>query len=149
MICQSCGIEAQTRHVAFYQNIGMLIMRQMRSIEGNLCKSCIHSYFWKLTSLTLLTGWWGTISFFINPFLVLNNVFRYIFCLGMHPVSPDARQPELSEADVTMLHDYQAEIIERLNQHEKREAIAEDIAERTGLTPGQVWIYAAWLESHC
>ena len=34
MICQSCGVEAPTKYVAFYQNIGMLVMRTHR-LENN------------------------------------------------------------------------------------------------------------------
>lgn len=39
MICQSCGVEAPTKYVAFYQNIGALVMRFTRSAEGRMCKS--------------------------------------------------------------------------------------------------------------
>jgi hypothetical protein len=30
MFCQSCGVEAHTKYVAFYQNIGALFMRFTR-----------------------------------------------------------------------------------------------------------------------
>lgn len=40
------------------------------------------------TRTTFLLGWWGTISSIIIPFLRLNNVFRYLSCLGMAPVPP-------------------------------------------------------------
>jgi hypothetical protein len=83
MQCQACGRHAPTKYVEFYQNIGMLVVRSMRSIRGNLCKHCIKKYAFKMTGLTLLTGWWGMISFVINPFLILNNMFRYAMSLGM------------------------------------------------------------------
>jgi len=83
MPCQACGRNAPTKYVEFYQNIGMLVVRSMRSVRGNLCKRCIKKYFLKLTGLTLLTGWWGMISAIINPFLILNNVFRYLASLRM------------------------------------------------------------------
>jgi hypothetical protein len=83
MYCESCGAEAETRHVAFYQNIGALIVRFTGSAEGNFCKSCIHRYFWSMTATCLFLGWWGIISFIINPFFILNNVVRYLCCLGM------------------------------------------------------------------
>jgi hypothetical protein len=50
------GNEAPVKYVEFYQNIGMLIMRQHRSVKGNLCKRCIHGQFWKLTSVTVAIG---------------------------------------------------------------------------------------------
>ncbi len=83
MFCQSCGAEAPTKHVAFYQNIGALVMRFTRAVEGNLCKSCIHRHFWKFTLVNVTLGWWGLHSLIITPFFLLNNLFRYLSCLGM------------------------------------------------------------------
>src|SRR4051812_18696082 len=83
MYCESCGVEADTRHVAFYQNIGALIVRFSSSAEGYFCKPCIRRYFWSMTTVNLLLGWWGIISFIINPFLILNNILRFLGCLGM------------------------------------------------------------------
>ena len=81
--CESCGIAAETKYVEFYENIGLIFMRQHRSVKGNLCKSCIDFHFWNSTGKTMLLGWWGIISFFITPFILLNNFFRFIFTLGM------------------------------------------------------------------
>jgi hypothetical protein len=88
MYCQACGSKAPTKHVTFYQNIGLLILRLSKSIDGELCKPCVHKYFWEFTSINLLLGWWGIISFFFNWFFLLNNVVQYLGCLGMP--SPDA-----------------------------------------------------------
>ncbi|WP_410971682.1 hypothetical protein, partial [Salmonella sp. SAL4437] len=30
-------------------------------------------------------GWWGFISFFVTPLVLLNNIGRYLLCLGMAP----------------------------------------------------------------
>ena len=35
MICQACGVEAPTKYVEFYQNIGAIFMRFHKSIQGN------------------------------------------------------------------------------------------------------------------
>src|SRR5262249_21010315 len=56
MICHACGLEAPTKQVTFYQNIGMLLAHQRSWVEGELCKRCIHHYFWKFSSITLLVG---------------------------------------------------------------------------------------------
>jgi hypothetical protein len=141
MICQTCGVEAPTKYVSFHQNIGMLVMRQSRSISGNLCKSCIHSNFWQLTGITFFLGWWGVHSMIITPFLLLNNIGRYLFCLPMEPVPPGAAPPELSDGDVEKLSPYAKEIFDRLGQDEDLASIAADIARLSGLTPGQVVIY--------
>lgn len=81
--CQSCFLPAETKYVEFHENIGMVFMRQHRAVKGNLCKSCIDYYFWNLTGKTMLLGWWGIISFIVTPFILLNNLFRFIFTTGM------------------------------------------------------------------
>jgi hypothetical protein len=98
MRCEVCGVEAETRHVTFYQNIGALVVRFPSTVEGNLCKSCIHSHFWSMTTVSLLLGWWGVISFLLNPFFILNNLIRYLLCLGMKPPS---RTPARDEGPPT------------------------------------------------
>ena len=83
MTCQVCGIDAPTRWVAFYQNIGMLVTRQWSHVEGNLCRRCIGKYFRSYTLTSLFLGWWGVISFCVTPFILLNNVIRYLMALGL------------------------------------------------------------------
>lgn len=141
MICQSCGIEAPTKYVAFYQNIGALVVRFSKSVEGELCKSCIHRYFWSLTGTTLVAGWWGYISFVVTPFFLLNNIFRYLTCLPMPPVPLGATQPELTEEAIEKLRPYTDELVGRLNEGGKFKEVAEDIAYQAGVTPGQVACY--------
>jgi len=140
MICQSCGVEAPTRYVAFYQNIGALIMRYSTRIEGNLCKSCIHKHFWKMTLVNLTLGWWGTISLFVTPFILLNNLGRYMICLFM-PSAHGATRPQLTPDAVARLGPHTDEIIRRLNAREPAATLLDDIATRAGVTPGQVSLY--------
>lgn len=83
--CQGCGAAAQTRYVSFHQNIGLVAFRLHSSIDGQLCKHCIDSHFWKKTLVTLALGWWGVISFLVTPFILLNNVVRYLSSRGMEP----------------------------------------------------------------
>ncbi|HVX86200.1 MAG TPA: hypothetical protein VH253_15560 [Phycisphaerae bacterium] len=81
--CQACGRNAPTKHVRYYQNIGMLFMRQLRTVDGSFCKRCSRHFFLKLTGLTLVTGWWGLISAIMNPFLIINNVVRFVGTLSL------------------------------------------------------------------
>lgn len=141
MICQACGVEAPTKYVAFHQNIGALVMRFSKSAEGNLCKSCIHSTFWQYTLINFCLGWWGMISLIVNPFFILNNVFRYIFCLGMEPVPPDAVQAELTEESVERLGPHTDELIDMLNAGEEFERVAEKMSLKANVTQGQVALY--------
>lgn len=86
-ICQACGrVAPEVKYVELYQNIGMLITRHQKSIEGKLCKQCISEYFWKFTGVTVFFGWWGAISFFATICFLLNNIGRYLFSLSMKSI---------------------------------------------------------------
>jgi hypothetical protein len=141
MICQSCGVEAPTKFVAFYHNIGALFVRFSKSIEGELCKSCIHRYFWSFTGMNLVLGWWGTISLLATPFFILNNVFRYMTSLTMPAIPPDATQPQLTDEAIEKLRPYTNELIDWLNQGGEFKEVVQDIASIAGVTPGQVVCY--------
>jgi hypothetical protein len=141
MICQVCGIEAPTKYVAFYQNIGALIMRFSKSIEGNLCKKCIHEYFWSFTGTTLLLGWWGMISLIISPFLIINNVGRYLFCLGMPPVPPDAVAPTLTSEAIEKIKPHVQHLFDRLNAGVSVAEASTEVAELAGVRPAQVILF--------
>jgi hypothetical protein len=141
MICQNCGVEAPTKYVEFYHNIGALVMRFWGCIKGNLCKSCIHRHFWKFTAINLFLGWWGVISFIVTPFFILNNTFRYLTCLFMPGVPLGATAPELTEAVVEKLGPHTDALVEQLNRGTPLPQVAEDIAMRAMVTPGQVVLY--------
>ncbi len=141
MICEKCGIEAPTKYVAFYQNIGLLVMRMMYSTEGHLCKPCIHGTFWQYFAVNLTLGWWGIISLIINPFLILNNVGRYVMCLGMEGPAPGAVSPELTDAAIDRIHPHTQSLIDKLNAGESYEKAVSDIAMASGTSPGQVALY--------
>jgi hypothetical protein len=74
--------------VTFHQNIGLLVMRFSKTLEGHFCKSCIHKSFWEFTVINLSLGWWGLISLFVTPYFILGNIVEYISVLGMPPVPP-------------------------------------------------------------
>jgi hypothetical protein len=80
-ICQTCRKLAPVHHVSFHQQIGAVILRFSRNVEGELCQDCVNHYFWSMTGVTLLLGWWGVISLFITPFVLLGNLFNYFEAL--------------------------------------------------------------------
>ncbi len=141
MICQDCGIEAPTKYVSFYQNIGALVMRFTKNIDGYLCKSCIHKHFWQMSLITLAVGWLGIVSLIIAPFILLNNIIRYIFCLTMPAVPPGAMPPVLSDEAVDRISPHARTLFERVEQGEKMEVVTESIAQQAGVSPGQVVLY--------
>jgi hypothetical protein len=143
VICQACGVEAPAKHVEFHQNIGALVMRYHKCIKGNLCKRCVHKYFWSTTSTTVAIGWLGTISLVLAPCFVINNLARYLAALGMPPVPPGATPPIVTDEVGQRLGPKLDEIFGRLNRLEDLSAVARDIAPGCGVTPGQVVKFVA------
>lgn len=75
--CQVCGQTRSITPAKFDRNIGMLVLRQTRSIQGNMCKSCLGNKFWEYTGLNLLLGPWGMISLVVTPIYLITNVVMY------------------------------------------------------------------------
>lgn len=75
--CQVCGSMRQTTLVKFQRNIGMLVLRQTRVIQGNMCKTCVRSKFWDFTVKNLLLGPWGMISLIVTPIYLVTNIVEY------------------------------------------------------------------------
>ena len=60
------------------QNIGVLIMRFPKTVQGFLCKRCISKYFWNMTLVSFFFGWWGLISFFYTLFSIPQNIVVFL-----------------------------------------------------------------------
>ena len=65
-------------YASFHQNIGTLVMRFGKSIEGNMCSSCLSNNFWSYTLITVAVGWFGLISIVVAPIYVILNVVSCI-----------------------------------------------------------------------
>jgi hypothetical protein len=141
MICQACGVEAPTKYVSFHQNIGALVVRFSKSVEGRLCKRCVHKYFWSLTGTTFFLGWWGTISFLVTPFFLLNNMVRYTTCLTMPAVPEGAEPPVLTDEAVERIRPHAQRLFDGLNDGRKLEDVANEIAELSGASLAQVVLF--------
>ena len=76
--CQGCGFSVPVAKVKLHQNIGLLVARRSKSVEGRFCKNCINKYFAQFTFVTLVFGWWGIISFFMTIAFLINNVFYFL-----------------------------------------------------------------------
>lgn len=81
--CECCGMLSETKYIHFCENKGFIVMRSYKSVKGNLCRYCINYFFWNMTGVTFLLGWWGLISAIVTPFILLNNIFRYLSSFGI------------------------------------------------------------------
>jgi hypothetical protein len=76
--CQICGNMRQTSQVTFNHNIGMVILRQTRTIQGSMCKTCMRSKYWEYMGKNLLLGPWGIISVIVTPIYMVTNTVTYV-----------------------------------------------------------------------
>jgi hypothetical protein len=59
----------------------MLVARQTRSIQGNMCKTCIGRKFWDFTVKNIVFGPWGVISLVVTPIYLVTNTVSYVSAL--------------------------------------------------------------------
>jgi hypothetical protein len=148
MICQVCGVEAPTRHITMYRNIGLLVMRLSETTDANVCKPCLHGTFWKYTAINMTLGWWGVISFIVTPFFMINNVVYYLMNLGMESPAPNASSPQINQAVWDAIEPHTDYLIQRMSAGHDFRAVSEDVAMRAGVTPGQVALFVQTLIAH-
>jgi hypothetical protein len=141
MICQACGIEAPTRKVFFVQHIGAIVMFFHKRIGGLFCRSCVNRYFTEYFFKTLFLGWWGIISVFVTPVVLLIDLANYFRAWTLAPVPVGAVVPQLTEGVIARVQPHVGELIERLNKSEPLEKVAADIGAKASVTPGQVVRY--------
>jgi hypothetical protein len=80
--CQVCGSMRQTSPVTFHRNVGMLVVRQTRMIQANMCKTCLGKKFWDFTVKNIVFGPWGVISLIVTPIYLITNTVNYFSALG-------------------------------------------------------------------
>jgi DnaJ-like protein len=71
--CELCG-SAPAVAVVIRQETGKIIWRTRRRMEGTFCRECGLALFRSMQNRTLITGWWGVLSFFVNIGSVLGNL---------------------------------------------------------------------------
>ncbi len=149
MRCQSCGDSGPTKHVVFYQNIGMVIMRSSKTVEGELCKACINQVFWKFTLTTAVLGWWGMISLIVTPLFLINNIGRFLGTISMkpHAIAPPAPHPtaDLTEHARARLTPFITEIQHRISAGEAKDVVCGSVARRAGVSALQAELMASEL----
>jgi hypothetical protein len=81
----------------------------------------------------------------VTPFILLNNIVRYLGTLRLQPPSIGATNARLTDVTLTKIQPYTKEIVERIGLGEKLEYVAQNVATRAGVTAEQVILYAAAL----
>ena len=141
MICQACGVEAPTQKVFFVQHIGAVVMYFHKRIGGLFCRNCVRKYFSEYTLKTLFLGWWGVISVFATPVVLLINIFNWFRAWSLPPVPAGAVAPRLTDDAINRIHPLSSDMLGQLNGGKALPLVASDIALKAGVTPGQVMRY--------
>jgi len=81
--CEACGVHGETKRVNIMYNVGMLVVRFHKTMNGNLCKRCIGDYFFRYSLTTMFLGWWGVISFVVSCVTLPMNLYYFCTSLGM------------------------------------------------------------------
>jgi hypothetical protein len=89
----------------------------------------------------LFFGWWGVISMFATPIVLLIDLVNFARAWTLAAVPMDAVAPQLTEAVITKIQPYAGELVERLSAGEPLEKVAGEIAKKASITPGQVVRY--------
>ena len=139
--CQACGMSAPTKYVEFDKVFCVVFFVRKTPLKGNLCRRCIHKYFWEFTLMTLLMGWWGIFSFFMTIVAIPKNVFGYVKIFGLESSSSRYSSDALSSGSKQKLGRYKEEILSRILAGESPRRVASDIAAMTSVSHDQILLY--------
>lgn len=73
--CRFCG-SVPAADVTFRGHRGIILIMQFLRTSGPMCRDCGLAVFRRMTARTLLQGWWGWLSFFITPLVLLSNLAK-------------------------------------------------------------------------
>jgi hypothetical protein len=86
--CQNCGC-SPVHEGALHRQTGMILMRRHFRRSVTACRDCGLSIARKWQNQTLLQGWWGLISFFVNFYYVAANAATiHSFARLAKPIPP-------------------------------------------------------------
>lgn len=81
--CEACGRAEPSASLKFFKNTGLIIIFSLESDGGTLCRSCGLELFTRMTGHTVLFGWWGMVSFFVNWLLLANNLGNAVWAMTL------------------------------------------------------------------
>jgi hypothetical protein len=94
-----------------------------------------------MTLLTAVAGWWGIVSAVLNPFILVSNIIHFARTRKLAPPAPNATAPTLTQEAISKIKPYSVDIFTRLSTQDPADEIASYIAQKAGVTQGQVLLY--------
>lgn len=92
--CMICG-RGPAAEVTFRSVIGMILAFKWSKVQGRLCHDCGIAAGRDTLNRTMLTGWWGFISFFFNVYAVGVNLVGINKVEGLAPPTGEPARPPL------------------------------------------------------
>ena len=72
-----CGKTPATQ-ITVRRHQGMLLMQRFFKARPTLCRACGEGILRNWTGKTLVQGWWGYVSFFVNWFVLAANLAAWL-----------------------------------------------------------------------
>lgn len=91
--CQVCeGTPAIP--IRFLSHQGMIVLYRQITYRGSFCRDCGLSVFRRVMNRTLLVGWWGIISVFLNIYAIIVDLVSWRKLRGLlEPVRMSGKSP--------------------------------------------------------
>jgi hypothetical protein len=95
--CVVCG-QQPAELIFLTRNVGMLFARRRYEFNRVLCRTHGIRFAWSWLAKTLVQGWWGTISFFVNFGCVGTDISALIQALRIRRPQPREAAPTPPDA---------------------------------------------------
>ncbi|MFI4855082.1 MAG: hypothetical protein ACIAQF_08920 [Phycisphaerales bacterium JB065] len=145
LLCQGCGREAKLARFTQRKQIGLIIARLYSEDRRLLCAPCMSRVYRSMTGVTLVAGWWGIISFFVTPFVLISNTAAYLGRdrSASKPTGEwiDDRVPNRVREKLAPHEDWAIEELNAPDRVASSFAIANQVAERAGVSRIYAMIY--------
>jgi hypothetical protein len=76
-LCRACG-RGPAAKLVVRRHVGMIVLQRFVTVKAPLCRDCGTRLVKQYTARTLVQGWWGFISFFVNWFCLAANAVAYL-----------------------------------------------------------------------
>lgn len=86
----------------FFRNTGMVVFFRPERLAAQACRRCSVAAFVRMTGWTLLFGWWGLISFFVNFLFIGVNVLTVVWALTLPSGSSIAKLKLAEQRDYAL-----------------------------------------------
>lgn len=91
--CQVCEATPAIP-IGFLSHQGLIVLYRQIRYRGTFCRDCGLSVFRTVMNRSLLVGWWGLISVFLNLYAIIANVAGWVRLRGLpEPIRTSGKSP--------------------------------------------------------